>query len=101
MAPSGQRPVHVVASWQRDAVHVWGWDGAQTMPPGWLFSGFRQRGWPGPPSDYGFHSSLDVLTTAGIRLRPTSVRLDAIAGLAWLRGVDRRQRLGALVRSPR
>ena len=23
----------VVASWQRDAVHVWGWDGVQTIPP--------------------------------------------------------------------
>jgi superfamily II DNA or RNA helicase len=64
---------------------VWGWDGAETMPPGWLFSGFHRRGRPGPPSDYGFHSSLDVVTPAGMRLRPTSVRLDAIAGLAWLR----------------
>ena len=101
MAPSGQRPVHVVASWQRDAVHVWGWDGAQTMPPGWLFSGFRQRGWPGPPSDYGFHSSLDVLTTAG---DPTAADVGAPRRHRRPRlaaRCDRRQRLGALVRSPR
>ena len=84
MTPSA----HVVASWQRDAVHVWGWDGVQTMPPWWLVGGFPPSGRLGPPSDYGFHSSLDVVTTSGVRLRPASVRLDAIAGLDWLRAED-------------
>ena len=39
MTPSAR----VVASWQRDAVHVWGWDGVQTMPPFWLVGGFPSR----------------------------------------------------------
>ena len=81
MTPSA----HVVASWQRDAVHVWGWDGVQTMPPYWLVGGFPPSGRLGPPSHHGFHSSLDVVTPSGERLRPVSVRLDAIAGLDWLR----------------
>ena len=81
MTPSA----HVVASWQRDAVHVWGWDGVQTMPPYWLVGGFPTSGRLGAPSHHGFHSSLDVVTPSGERLRPVSVRLDAIAGLDWLR----------------
>ena len=34
-----------VASWQRDAVHLWGWDGVQTMPAMWLYGHL-----PGPSS---------------------------------------------------
>jgi superfamily II DNA or RNA helicase len=75
----------VVASWQRDAVHVWGWDGVQTMAPFWLSAGFRGTFGASPPSAYGFHSSLDVVAPSGERLRPVSVRLDAVAGLGWLR----------------
>jgi hypothetical protein len=75
----------VVASWQRDAVHVWGWDGVQSMAPFWLAVGVRGTYGASPPSSYGFHSSLDVVATSGERLRPASVRLDAVAGLGWLR----------------
>jgi len=85
--PSAAGHAQALASWQRDAVHLWGWDGGQTMPPMWLYGGFRERGWPAPPSSYGFHSSLDVTAPNGERLRPMSVRLDAVAGMAWLRGV--------------
>jgi hypothetical protein len=74
----------VLASWQRDAVHVWGWDGVQTMPPFWLSGGFPSAARAGSPARHGFHSSLDVVAPTGERLRPVSVRLDAIAGLAWL-----------------
>ena len=79
--------VHVVASWQRDAVHIWGWDGTQTMPPFWLSGGFPRSGRIGSPASYGFHSSLDVVAPSGERLRPVSVRLDAVAGLDWLRAM--------------
>ncbi len=85
-SPRATVQASVVVSWQRDAVHVWGWDGVQTMPPMWLYSGFRESGWPGSPSAHGFHSSLDVVAPSGERLRPMSVRLDAISGLSWLRG---------------
>ena len=78
---------HVVASWQRDAVHIWGWDGTQTMPPFWLSGGFPRSGRIGSPASYGFHSSLDVVAPSGERLRPVSVRLDAVAGLDWLRAM--------------
>jgi superfamily II DNA or RNA helicase len=77
----------VIASWQRDAVHVWGWDGVQTMPPTWFYGSFRSADWRVSPANYGFHSSLDVTAPNGERLRPVSVRLDAAAGLDWLRGV--------------
>ena len=78
----------VVATWQRDAVHVWGWDGVQTMPPFWLVGGFPSSGRSNSPSHHGFHSSLDVVTPSGERLRPVSVRLDAVAGLDWLRAAN-------------
>ena len=84
MPPSAAR---VVASWQRDAVHIWGWDGVQTMAPFWLSVGFPAAGRLGSPSRYGFHSSLDVVAPSGERLRPMSVRLDAVAGLDWLRAM--------------
>ena len=77
----------VVASWQRDAVHIWGWDGVQTMAPFWLSIGFPSSGRVGPPARHGFHSSLDVVAPSGERLRPVSVRLDAVAGLDWLQAV--------------
>jgi superfamily II DNA or RNA helicase len=76
---------YVAASWQRDAVHIWGWDGTQTMPPFWLSGGFPRSGRIGPPDRFGFHSSLDIVAPSGERLRPVSVRLDAVAGLDWLR----------------
>src|SRR5262245_8067756 len=82
-APAAQ----VIASWQRDAIHIWGWDGVQTMPPTWFYGGFRRAGWRISPAGYGFHSSLDVTASNGERLRPVSVRLDAAVGLDWLRGV--------------
>ena len=82
MPPAAAR---VVASWQRDAVHIWGWDGVQTMAPFWLSLGFPQSGRAGPPARHGFHSSLDVVAPSGERLRPVSVRLDAVAGPGWLR----------------
>ena len=86
--PSSSTPAaQVVASWQRDAVHVWGWDGVQTMPPAWLLNGSRRAGGAGSPSPYGFHSSLDVTAPNGERLRPVSVRLDAVSGTDWLRRV--------------
>ena len=72
---------------RRDAVHVWGWDGIQTIPPFRLSAGFPRVGQVGSPVAHGFHSSLDVIAPSGERLRPTSVRLDAIAGLSWLRAV--------------
>jgi SNF2 family DNA or RNA helicase len=78
---------HVVASWQRDAVHVWGWDGTQTMAPFWLSRASPWRGRAGSPERYGFHSSLDVVAPSGERLRPVSVRLDAVTGLDWLRAM--------------
>ena len=81
-------PATGIASWQREAVHVWGWDGVQSMAPVWLHSGFRERGWPAPPANCGYHSSLDVVAPSGERLRPMSVRLDAVAGIGWLRGVS-------------
>ena len=84
MPPSAAR---VVASWQRDAVHIWGWDGVQTMAPFWLSVGFPPTGRVGPPARHGFHSSLDIVTPSGERLRPVSVRLDAVSGPGWLRAV--------------
>ena len=87
MPSSSAAAAQVVASWQRGAVHVWGWDGVQTMPPAWLLSCSRRAGGAGSPSPYGFHSSLDVIAPNGERLRPVSVRLDAVSGTDWLRRV--------------
>lgn len=83
----GHDSTRVVASWQRGAVHIWGWDGSDSAPPFWLYSAGREPGWPGPPTQAGFLSSLDVQTPAGERLRPMSARLDPISGGEWLRRV--------------
>ena len=85
MPASAAAAARVIASWQRDAVHIWGWDGVQTMAPFWLSVGFPSSGRGGSPSRHGFHSSLDVVTPSGERLRPVSVRLDDVTGLGWLR----------------
>ena len=55
------------------------------MAPFWLSVGFPSNGRAGSPARHGFHSSLDVVAPSGERLRPVSVRLDAVAGLGWLR----------------
>jgi len=81
--------VQVVATWQRGAVHLWGWDGTRTMPSGWFSSAFRRPAWPDPPLAHGRLTSLDLTLPTGEHLRPTSVRLDPTAGPRWLGGLPR------------
>ena len=82
------RTASVVATWSDDTVHVWGWDGAATMPSPWLYHAFRTAPWPGSPLSAGFVSSLDLATPSGELLRPMSARLDQLQGPTWLADID-------------
>ncbi|MDQ3469909.1 MAG: hypothetical protein M3487_09115, partial [Actinomycetota bacterium] len=68
-APDQSPDATVVASWDGQAVHVWGWDGGHTLPVHWLYRGFRQAPWPGSPLAGGALSSITVELPGGARIR--------------------------------
>jgi hypothetical protein len=81
----------LLVSWQDGAAHLWGWDGRQTMSPGWLDRTVRPNfGWHGSTGWGGRFDSFDLQLPDGRRLRPPSVRLTGTALVAWLRAADRR-----------
>jgi len=86
-APDHWPEAIVLGSWDGRAVHVWGWDGGETLPVNWLYRGFRQAPWPGSPLAGGALSSIIVELPGGRRIRPTTARLDATSGPHWLAGI--------------
>ncbi len=86
-------PATLLFTWQDGAAHLWGWDGRQTMPPGWLDRTVRPTfGWHGSTSWGGRFDSFDLVLPDGQRFRPPSVRLSGTALVVWLRSADRRAR---------
>ena len=84
-------PATLLFTWQGGAAHLWGWDGAQTMPPGWLDRTVRPSfGWHGSTSWGGRFDAFDLVLPDGQRYRPPSVRLSGTALVVWLRSADRR-----------
>ena len=84
-------PATLLFTWQGGAAHLWGWDGRQTMPPGWLDRTVRPSfGWHGSTSWGGRFDTFDLVLPDGERFRPPSVRLSGTALVVWLRSADRR-----------
>ena len=84
--------MEVIATWQRGAVHVWGWDGERTMPVGWFAGEFRRPRWPDTPLAIGHVTGLDVVLPEGEHIRPASVRIEPASAPGWLAalGAERR-----------
>jgi len=77
-----------MASWQDSSVHIWGWDGATTMPSPVLFRAIRMAPWAVPPMMMSALSSVTIRTPGGETLRPMSMRLDWLGAPKWLSGAD-------------
>ena len=87
--PPAAAPGTLLATWADGTVHLWGWDGRQTLPPVWLD---RTLGATLPT---GRFSSLDVRLADGRSLRPGTLRLDADTVGPWLRALPTRLSAGA------
>src|SRR5687767_13905343 len=85
-AASWQRAT-VVGTWDGRAVHVWGWDGEHTLPVDWHYRSFNRAPWPDTPLRAGALASVEVRLPDGTTMRPTSTRLDGVAGPGWLRRI--------------
>ena len=65
---SRHRPAHVAqGTWRSGALHVWGWNGIDTAPMAWLYSGFRvlgddgrRTGWHDSPTSYGVVGRISI-----------------------------------------
>jgi SNF2 family DNA or RNA helicase len=76
----------LIASWQDQSVHLWGWDGSTTMPSPVLFRAIRMAPWAVPPMMLSALSSVTVRTPGGDMMRPMSMRLDPLGAPKWLAG---------------
>ena len=90
---SRHRPAHVAqGTWRSGALHVWGWNGIDTAPMAWLYSGFRQldadglrTGWHDTPVSYGAIGRVSIDVGDGVpTLHASSVQLDAMGTAVWL-----------------
>ncbi len=71
---------------------MWGWNGIDTAPMPWLYSGFRtvdvdgiRGGWHDTPVSYGAIGRLSLDLDGGLpRLHASSVQLDAMGTTVWL-----------------
>jgi SNF2 family DNA or RNA helicase len=89
---SRHRPAHVAqGTWRSGALHVWGWNGIDTAPMAWLYSGFRvlgddgrRTGWHDSPTSYGVVGRLSITFDELPTLYASSVQLDAMGTAVWL-----------------
>jgi len=81
-------PAHLIATWQDESVHLWGWDGSTTMTSPVLFRAIRLAPWAAPPMLMSALSSVTVRTPGGETMRPMSMRLDSLGAPKWLASVD-------------
>ncbi len=89
---SRHRPPYVAqGTWRSGALHVWGWNGFDTAPMAWLYSGFRtmdadgtRSGWHDSPVSYGAVARITVDTPQRPALHAASVQLDALGVAVWL-----------------
>ncbi|MGB0114668.1 MAG: DEAD/DEAH box helicase [Ilumatobacteraceae bacterium] len=86
------RPAHVAqGTWRSGALHVWGWNGIDTAPMAWLYSGFRRvdrdgirSGWHDTPVSYGAIGRISIDVGRPPSLHASSVELDAMGTAIWL-----------------
>ena len=91
-AMTRHRPPHTAqGTWRSGALHVWGWNGLDTAPMSWLYSGFRtvgadgeRTGWHDTPVSYGVVGRLSLDIPGRPALHASSVQLDAIGTAVWL-----------------
>jgi SNF2 family DNA or RNA helicase len=89
---SRHRPAHVAqGTWRSGALHVWGWNGIDTAPMAWLYSGFRhldadglRTGWHDTPVSYGSIGRISIDLDGRPSLHASSVQLDAMGTTVWL-----------------
>ena len=89
---SRHRPAHVAqGTWRSGALHVWGWNGIDSAPMAWLYSGFRhldadgfRTGWHDTPVSYGAIGRLSLDIDGRPTLHASSVELDAMGTAVWL-----------------
>ena len=89
---SRHRPAHLAqGTWRSGALHVWGWNGIDTAPMAWLYSGFRhldadglRSGWHDTPVSYGAIGRLSLDLDGRPSLHASSVQLDAMGTTVWL-----------------
>jgi SNF2 family DNA or RNA helicase len=89
---SRHRPPHVAqGTWRRGAMHVWGWNGADTASVAWMYGGFRhvttdgqRSGWHDSPLSYGAVGRITIDIPDHPTLYAASVQLDPIGTAVWL-----------------
>jgi hypothetical protein len=89
---SRHRPAHVAqGTWRSGALHVWGWNGIDSAPMAWLYSGFRhldadgtRTGWHDTPVSYGSIGRISLDVDGRPSLHASSVQLDAMGTAVWL-----------------
>ncbi|MGI9051649.1 MAG: DEAD/DEAH box helicase [Ilumatobacteraceae bacterium] len=78
----------LLGTWRDDALHLWGWDGRNTMAPAWLDRAVLDRRHAALGRRF---ASLDVRLPDGREIRPPTVRLPGPSAAAWLRSATRSQ----------
>jgi SNF2 family DNA or RNA helicase len=70
---------------------VWGWNGIDSAPMAWLYSGFRhldadglRTGWHDTPVSYGAIGRISIDVDGRPSLHASSVQLDAMGTAVWL-----------------
>src|SRR6056297_2124653 len=98
---SRHRPPYVAqGTWRSGTLHVWGWNGIDTAPMSWLYSGFRDRdpdgtrsGWHDSPISYGAIGRLSIDVPGRPVLHATAVQLDPMGATVWLSDLPDREYL--------
>jgi hypothetical protein len=89
---SRHRPPHIAqGTWRRGALDVWGWNGIDTAPTAWLYSGFRRvgadgrrSGWHDSPISYGVVGRITIELADHPTLYAASAQLDPLGTAVWL-----------------
>ncbi len=86
-APERPADATLLATWRGETVHLWGWDGHQTMPLAWL-----DRARWAFAAHSGRFASFDIPLPDGRTIEAASIRLDSDATGPWLLSLTRADR---------